>query len=345
MTGMRLSPLKGALKIRELVPLSFLAVLFVFVGIVNSNFLRLDNVLLILNDSVVFAMLAIGISFVIISGEIDVSVGAIAGLCAAVVATMVRDGTPWQQAAAFALVLGLICGLANGLGCVRLKIPSIIMTLGTAAVVRGIVFLYTDGRWVTELPDRFVNLARVSFLGLSAFFWIAALVAVVGTVLMARIRQGRYFAAIGDNAACAVFLGIPVRLTKTLAFVLSGLLAAAGGIMFASRIGMVAPMAGAGHEMRAIAACVLGGVSLSGGTGSLVGAFIGAVLITSIRPILVFLNFTADDDFITGMILIVIIVADALLKQRTAERARRQRLIAKTRLLAKTQEGENAGTT
>ena len=94
---------------------------------------------------------------------------------------------------------------------------------------------------------------------------------------------------------------------------------------------MVAPIAGTGYEMRAIAACVLGGVSLSGGVGSLLGASIGALLMASIRPILVFLNFTADDDFITGIILIVIIVADALLQHRTVERARRHRLLAKTK--------------
>ena len=204
------------------------------------------------------------------------------------------------------------------------------MTLGTMGIIRGIIYVYTEGRWITALPDGFISMARVSFLGISIFYWIAIFIAVAGTIFMSNIRQGRYFAAIGDNATCAVFLGIPVRFTKTLAFVLSGFFAAAGGIMFASRVGMVAPMAGTGYEMRAIAACVLGGVSLSGGVGSLIGASIGALIIASIRPILVFLNFTADDDMITGIILIIIIVADALLHRRVTEQARRQRLLAKT---------------
>jgi AI-2 transport system permease protein len=175
-------------------------------------------------------------------------------------------------------------------------------------------------------------MARVSFLGISVFYWLALIIAVTGTFIMARTRRGRYFAAIGDNTVCAVFLGIPVRFTKTLSFVLCALFSAMGGIMFASRVGMVAPIAGTGYEMRAIAACVLGGVSLSGGVGSLVGASIGALIMASIRPILVFLNFSADDDMITGTILIVIIVADALLQRRTVERARRQRLLAKTQV-------------
>lgn len=322
--------IKKIFKIRELSSLSFVVILFLFVGIVNPNFLSPGNLLLMLNDSVVFAMLAMGIAFVIISGEIDVSVGAVTGLCAAVAGSMIRDGAPWGQAIMFALLLGLICGLVNGLGCLYLKIPSIIMTLGTTGIIRGIIYVYTEGRWVTAIPDEFIAMARVTFLGISVFYWIALAVAVGGTFFMTRTRPGRYFAAIGDNTPCAVFLGIPVRFTKTLAFVLSGLFAAAGGIMFASRVGMVAPIAGTGYEMRAIAACVLGGVSLSGGVGSLVGASIGALLMASIRPVLVFLNFTADDDMITGTILIIIIVADALLQQRTAERARKQRLLAKT---------------
>ena len=327
---MELQNIGRVFKLREVSSLSFLILLFVFVGIVNPNFLRITNILLILNDTAVLAMLAIGISFVIITGEIDVSIGAITGLCAAVVATMVRDGAPWTQAMAVALLLGLLCGLINGLGCIYLKIPSIIMTLGTMGIIRGIIQIYTDGRWITALPDGFIGLARVSFLGISVFIWVSIIVAIAGTLIMTQTRQGRYFAAIGDNTMCATFIGIPVRFTKTLAFVLSGFFAAAAGIMFASRIGMVAPMAGAGAEMRAIAACVLGGVSLSGGVGSLIGAFIGAILITAIRPVLVFLDFAADDDFITGMILLVIIVADALLKHRTVERARRRRLLAKT---------------
>jgi AI-2 transport system permease protein len=305
--------------------------LFLFVGIFNPGFLSLRNILLILNDSVVFAMLAMGIAFVIISGEIDVSVGAVTGLCAAVTGSMIRDGSPWSEAMAFAVFLGLLCGLVNGLGCIYLKIPSIIMTLGTMGIIRGIIYVYTEGRWVTAIPDNFIYMARVSFLGISMFYWLALIIAIAGTLVMTRTRQGRYFAAIGDNAACAVFLGIPVRFTKTFSFVLCALFSAVGGIMFASRVGMVAPIAGTGYEMRAIAACVLGGVSLSGGVGSLIGASIGALIMASIRPILVFLNFTADDDMITGTILIIIIVADALLQQQTMERARRQRLLAKTR--------------
>jgi AI-2 transport system permease protein len=304
------------------------------VGIFNPGFLSRNNILLILNDSVVFTMLAVGTSFVIITGEIDVSIGAVTGLCAAVAGSLIRNGMAFAPALAFTLFLGLVCGLVNGLGFMFLKIPSIIITLGTSGIIRGIIYVYTGGRWVEDMPRAFKDLSRVSFMGISVFYWIALIAAAAGTLIMTRTRQGRYFAAIGDNIACATFLGIPVRFTRMLAFALGSFFAGAGGIMFASRVGFVAPIAGTGYEMRAIAACVLGGVSLSGGVGSLVGASMGAIIIASIRPILVFLNFAADDDMITGTILIAIIVIDALLQHRTVEKARRQRLLAKTRVVS-----------
>jgi AI-2 transport system permease protein len=344
MKGKSLGILKNFFNIRELTSFSFVVLLFLFVGFFNPGFLSRENILLILNDSVVFTMLAVGTSFVIITGEIDVSIGAVTGLCAAVAGSLIRDGTAWAPAIAFTLFLGLVCGLVNGLGFRYLKIPSIIITLGTSGIIRGIIYVYTNGRWVEDMPTAFKDLSRVSFLGISAFYWIALIVAAAGTLVMTRTRQGRYFAAIGDNITCATFLGLPVRFTKMLAFALGSLFAGAGGIMFASRVGFVAPIAGTGYEMRAIAACVLGGVSLSGGVGSLIGASMGAIIIASIRPILVFLNFTADDDMITGTILITIIVVDALLQYRTIEKARRQRLLAKTRDSVLSGGGENEKT-
>ena len=335
---------KNLLKIRELSALSFMVILFLFVGIFNPGFLSRNNILLIINDSVVFTMLAAGTSFVIIAGEIDVSIGAVTGLCAAVAGSLIRDGAAFTTALALTLLLGLACGLVNGMGFMFLKIPSIIITLGTGGIIRGIIYVYTRGRWVEDMPTAFKDLSRASLLGISVFYWIALIIVAAGTLIMTRTRQGRYFAAIGDNIACATFLGIPVRFTKMLAFALGSLFAGAGGIMFASRVGFVAPIAGTGYEMRAIAACVLGGVSLSGGVGSLAGASMGAVIIASIRPILVFLNFTADDDMITGTILITIIVVDALLQRRTVERARRQRLLTKTRSSVVSSGGEHEET-
>jgi AI-2 transport system permease protein len=321
--------IRALLKVREITSFSFVVVLFLFVGIVNPDFLSGENLLLTLNASVVFAMLALGTSFVIITGEIDVSIGAVLGLCSAVSASMIRDGASWPAAIATALLIGILCGAVNGLGLIFLRIPSIIMTLGTSGIIRGLIYVYTDGKWVENVPFEYKALSQISFLGISFFYWIAIIIAVGGTFIMKQTRRGRCFAAIGDNMACAAFLGVPVKRIKILAFILGSLFAAAGGLMFVSRIGFVTPMAGNGYEMKAIAACVLGGVSLSGGVGSLIGASMGAIIMASIGRILVFLNFSFDDNTITGIMLIIIIVVDSLLQQRTVERARRQRLMAK----------------
>ncbi|MDR2796348.1 MAG: ABC transporter permease [Spirochaetaceae bacterium] len=322
--------MKKLLKARELTSFSFVIILFILVGFVNPGFLAPENLLLTLNSSVVFTLLAAGTAFIIISGEIDVSVGAVMGLCATVSASMIRDGAPWAIAVAAALLIGIICGIINGMGLMFAKIPSIIMTLGTAGVIRGFIYVYTGGRWVENIPDEYKAIAQESFLGVSFFYWGALFAVIAGILIMTHTRQGRYFAAVGDNIACATLLGIPVRFTKIGAFVIAGAFYAAAGLMFVSRIGFVTPMAGSGYEMKAIAACVLGGVSLSGGVGSLAGATIGALFMASVGRILVFLNSTADDDVITGVMLIVIVVADALLQQRSIEKTRRRRLLAKT---------------
>jgi AI-2 transport system permease protein len=334
MTGGTKSRITAFLKIREVSSFSFVALLFLLVGLVNPGFLAPENLLLTVNAGVVFTLLAAGSAFVIISGEIDVSIGAVMGLCAAVSASLIRDGAPWSLAIIAALFIGLFCGTINGLGLMFLRIPSIIMTLGTSGLIRGLIYVYTNGKWVENVPFAYKALAQQNFLGISLFYWGALIVVIAGTVIMKTTSRGRYFAAVGDNASCAVFLGIPVKTTKVLSFMLSGVFAAIAGLLFVSRIGFVTPMAGNGYEMKAIAACVLGGVSLTGGVGTLVGASMGAIIMASIGRILVFLNSSADDNTITGVMLIFIIVADALIQQRMVEQARRKRLLAKIETLS-----------
>ena len=149
--------------------------------------------------------------------------------------------------------------------------------------------------------------------------------------MLRRVSIGRNFYAVGDNIGGAELVGIPVKRTRISAFVLSSLFASAAGCIYVSRIGFVTPIAGNGYEMKAIAACVLGGISLSGGVGSLFGALIGAVIMASIDRILVFLKFSSDyDSTITGILLITIVTIDGLVQHYAVEKARRTRLLAKT---------------
>jgi AI-2 transport system permease protein len=315
---------------REATSIIFLIALFLGVGAVNPSFLKPDNLLLCLNSGVVYTVVAIGMAFVIITGEIDVSVGATLGMSAAICGTLVRDGHVTAGILA-ALFFGLIVGLVNGFGVTVLKIPSIIMTLGINGIVRGLIYVYTDGKWVENIPLSFKNYAQARFFNTFSYFYLITLLSMVAMhFIMKKSRHGRYFIAVGDNIGGATLLGIPVNGTKIVAFVLCSLFASIGGILYVSRVGFITPIAGNGYEMKVIAACVLGGISLTGGVGSLIGATVGAAIMASISRILVFLGFPSDyDNTITGILLIVIVVFDSLFQARSAEKVRRERLAAK----------------
>ena len=315
---------------RETTSIVFLILLFVGVGSINPSFLTFNNIMLNLNSSVIYAVVAIGIAFVIITGEIDVSVGATLGMTAAVCGSMVRDGNV-TMGIIYALMFGLTIGLFNGFGVTVLRIPSIIMTLGTNGIVRGLIYVYTNGKWVENIPLNFKAFSQRRVFGTFTWFYFAAiLVMIISYFIMTRSRTGRYFKAVGDNPNGANLLGIPVNGTKLFAFILSGLFASIGGIMYVSRVGFITPIAGMGYEMKVIAACVLGGISLTGGVGSLIGATVGAAIMASISRALVFLGFPSNyDNTITGILLIVVVVFDAVLQTTSAEKMRRQRLAAK----------------
>jgi len=324
--------LKKLLHSREITAIGFIIFIFLGVGAINPNFLSPANIWLCLNSSVVYTVVAVGIALVIITGEIDVSVGATLGITAAVSSTMIRDGQPWFMAIGTALLIGLLIGTVNGFGVTVLKIPSIIMTLGINGVVRGIIYVFTNGKWVENIPFDFKNLSQGKLFGSITWFYLGAILLIVSVhLILTRNKRGKYLAAVGDNIGGATLLGIPVDMTKFAAFALCGVLAAVGGVLYVSRVGFVTPIAGSGYEMKVIAACVLGGISLTGGVGTVIGAGVGAAIMASISRILVFMGFSSDyDDTITGVLLIIIVVSDALIRRRGVEQARRLRLSAKT---------------
>ncbi|MDD3213739.1 MAG: ABC transporter permease [Eubacteriales bacterium] len=334
--------LKKLLHSREITAVSFIILMFLGVGAINPAFLSPANIWLCFNSSVVYTVVAVGIALVIITGEIDVSVGATLGITAAISSTMIRDGQPWALAIGAALLVGLLIGAINGFGVTVLKIPSIIMTLGINGIVRGMIYVYTNGKWVENIPFDFKNLSQGKLFGGITWFYLGTILLIVAVhLILTRTKRGRYLAAVGDNVGGATLLGIPVDMTKFSAFALCGLLSAVGGVLYVSRVGFVTPIAGSGYEMKVIAACVLGGISLTGGIGSVIGAGVGAAIMASISRILVFVGFSSDyDDTITGTLLIIIVVSDALIRNHAVEQARRQRLAAKTQHL--TADGKEA---
>lgn len=323
--------IKSIFKVREVTSFLCMIALFLVVGVINPSFLSLDNILNCLNGAVVYTLLAAGVAFVILCGEIDCSVGATLCMCAAVCCSMIRDGSSFPIAVITAIVVGAAIGLFNGWGVAVLKVPSLIFTVGVMGTVRGLIYVYTKCKWVENLPAYYTQIAQVRIGGVTGIYIFAIIVSLIAYFLTTRTRRGKYFIAVGDNAAGAQLVGIPSTRVKVMAYMLCGIFSALAGIVYGTRVGFIQPSTAVGYEMTAIAACVLGGLSLNGGVGSLLGSAIGAVIISSISRLLVFIGLSSDyNDAITGIILISIVVFDAVSQRNTMNKARCARLLART---------------
>ena len=327
-----MSKIQNMFKARWMSSLIFLLLLFVITGIADPSFLKYSSIISCFNTATMYTLLAVGIAFVIMTGEIDVSIGATLGITAAMTGMIAQqDGSVISMLAA-CLATGAAVGLVNGLGVAYFGVPSLIFTLGTNSVVRGLIYILTDGRTIENFGGVIAGYGnKTIFAEITVYYAIAVALVVISHWVLTKTRKGKYFIAVGDNAGGANLVGISVLGTKILAYILCGLFAGVAGFVFASKYGQVMTVAGNGYEMTAIAACVIGGISLSGGLGNMVGAAIGAVIMSSISRLLVFIGLPATyNNTITGVMLIVIVVADALTQRRAIEMARRKRLLSRT---------------
>ena len=327
-----MSIVKKLLKARWSSSLIFLVLLFLITGLANASFLSYSNIIACFNTATMYTLLAIGIAFVIMTGEIDVSIGAVLGLSASVTGMIAQEGGSIGKMLVCVLLIGAAVGLFNGIGVSFFGVPSLIFTLGTNGVLRGIIYMVTEGRTIENFGGPVAVYGNMSlFAGISLYYLIALVLVVIAHLVTTRTRRGKYFIAVGDNAGGATLVGISVLRTKIIAYVICGVMAGIAGYVFASKYGQVMNVAGNGYEMTAIAACVLGGISLSGGLGNMVGAAIGAVIMSSISRLLVFIGLPSTyDNTITGVMLIAIVVVDALTQRRAIEAARRKRLLNRT---------------
>ena len=315
--------MKTLLKNRELS--AFLAIVVLFAGLValNPAYFSLQTLGMIFASSQILCLLALGATLVMLTRNIDVSVGSTVGLSAIAVGVALNSGYGLMTAIAFALAIGALAGAFNGLLVVGLRIPAIVATLGTLGLYRGVMLLWTGGKWIEGLPNSLKALSEPAFIGISPLGWLvlALLLAGGGEV----IADGVKIAAKGGarQYPAARQLGVAVNRTRMLAFTLNGMLAACAGIVFAAQIGFVPNQTGSGLEMKAIAACVLGGISLLGGTGTLLGAFLGAFFLTQIDTVLVLFRLPAWwNDFIAGLVLLGVLVLDGRLRQALARHQR-----------------------
>ncbi|WP_370443499.1 autoinducer 2 ABC transporter permease LsrC [Klebsiella michiganensis] len=315
--------MKTLLKNRELS--AFLAIVVLFAGLValNPAYFSLQTLAMIFASAQILCLLALGATLVMLTRNIDVSVGSTVGLSAIATGVALNSGHGLMTAIAFALAIGALAGAFNGLLVVGLRIPAIVATLGTLGLYRGVMLLWTGGKWIEGLPNSLKALSEPAFVGISPLGWLVLALLLAGGWILSRTAFGRDFYAVGDHLAAARQLGVAVNRTRMLAFTLNGMLAACAGIVFAAQIGFVPNQTGSGLEMKAIAACVLGGISLLGGTGTLLGAFLGAFFLTQIDTVLVLFRLPAWwNDFIAGLVLLGVLVLDGRLRQALARHQR-----------------------
>lgn len=259
-----------------------LIVLLVAVGaltLASPEFLTGNNLANLARQVAIFGILAIGQLMVILTGGIDLSVGSILGLAGAVTAQLLVSGVPIIPAILIGMVVGGVLGIANGVLVTRFKLPPFIATLGMLGIARGIVLVITDANTIQGLPDGFQTVANGTVLGIPNLLIIFAIITAIAWFVLNRTVFGRYVYAVGSNPEAARLAGVPVAMVTTAVYVISGVLAAVGGVLLTSRLGAGVPTAGTGFELQAIAACVIGGASLSGARGSAIGAACGALII------------------------------------------------------------------
>lgn len=318
--------MKTLLQRREFTLFLIMLAASMLIGILAPGFFTLSTLHGVLTNALVLMTLATGTMFVILTRSIDVSTGSILGLSAVILGMALKTGLSLPLAIFLCLGGGLVAGLINGILVAVLGIPAIIATLGTLGLYRSVMLMLTQGKWLEDLPQNLKDLNAPVLLNLSPL--IIAVLASLAAVwyFLRRTQHGRYFYAVGDNIQAARNLGIPVKGTQIAAFALSGLMAALGGLIFAAQIGFISNQAGNGLELQAIAANVLGGVSLLGGSGSVVGVMMSVLFLTSINDALVFLKISAYwNDLIAGAILLAILFVDGRIRLFADKRIRRER--------------------
>ena len=282
------------LKHRELwLALAILA-LIVLVTLRFPRFAQPGNLLTIFNDTSILIMLALGQMVVILTRSIDLSMASNLALTGMIVAmaNAAFPGVPIPLLMAGCVVVGAALGAFNGLLVWKLNIPSIVVTLGTLTIFRGLVFVISGGAWVNaaQMSPDFIALQRGTLLGLPILSWIAIVVAVLFFVLMTRTPLGRSLYAIGVNPTASVYTGINVGRTKFLAFTIAGAVAGLCGYLWISRYVIASTEVAGGYELTIIAACVIGGVSIAGGIGSVAGVLLGALFLGVINNALPVIN-------------------------------------------------------
>ena len=279
-------------------------------------FLTVSNLLNVAEQTAIVAIIAVGMTFVIITAGIDLSVGSVLAFSGIVMASALQAGAPLVLGLAAGLGAGLVCGLVNGLLITGGRLPPFIATLGMMSVARGAALMFTEGRPVSGFSESFRTIATGEVLGIPFPVIVMVAVYVAAHVVLTRTRLGRYAYAIGGNEEATLLSGVSVKTYKTAVYGLCGMLSGLAAIILTARLNSAQPIAGIMYELDAIAATVIGGTSLMGGEGNVFGTLIGALIMGVLRNGLNLLGISSfAQQIVIGSVIIVAVLFDMALKR------------------------------
>jgi len=306
-------------KIRQFGTIIGLILLCAFFAILSPYFFTVSNLLNVAQQSAIIAVISVGMTFVIITAGIDLSVGSVLAFAGVTMASELHAGLPIPLAIMIGFATGFGCGLLNGMLISFGKLPPFIATLGMMSIARGAALWYTDGRPISGFDDGFRFLATGEIFHIPVAVIIMIVVYFIAHFVLTKTKLGRYTYAIGGNEEAAILSGINVKLYKNIIYGIAGLLSALGAVLLTARLNSAQPIAGIMYELDAIAATVIGGTSLMGGQGTVVGTLIGALIIGVLRNGLNLLGVSSFiQQIVIGSVIIGAILLDtALKKQKT----------------------------
>ncbi|MBC7869228.1 MAG: ABC transporter permease [Chitinophagaceae bacterium] len=292
------------------------------VGLVNNRFLAQQNVFDILSNSSYIAVAAIGMSMVIISGNIDISVGSLIGLLATISGTIAvnaeASGYPLWLAFVAPLIGGMLAGAINGFLVAYLRIPAIVVSLGMLSILKGGLILWTGGEWIYNLPPAY-QIAQQKIIGLPVPIYLMVILTILGALWLRYSATGRAIYAIGGNKEAARLSGISERSVIMQVFIINGLMVGVASIMFATQFNAIQSTVPSGLELLIITAAVVGGVSILGGTGTVIGAALGAVVFHVIPSAMVFLSISPYwKQAVQGLLILITVLIDLYRRRRQA---------------------------
>ncbi len=288
----------------------------VLISVITPSFLTATNLLNILRQSSIIGVMAIGSAFVIIGGGFDISVGSLLALTAAM-SLKLQTSMPWYAGVLIVLAAGAAAGLVNGVLTAKVSIVAIITTLGTMTILRGLTYLYTGGYPIIGYSKEFQFIGS-GYVGPIPFPVIIFVVMIAfWQFVLKRTTLGRYACAVGGNKEATRLSGVRVDFYHIMVFVIGGLMAALSGIIYASRLNAATPLAGQGYELDAIASCVIGGTSVSGGEGSIIGVLIGVLLLNVVNNMFNLLGIQVYVQYlIKGVIILTVVGFDSYSRRR-----------------------------